>query len=68
MQIPCNDSARFPLYGVGGGVRRPKRNMNAMISIASRPRLNEPIQSLVRLYEATGRLEQAAEWRKKGKR
>jgi len=37
----------------------------AMIPIPNKSRLAEAVQSIVRLYEATGRPEQAAAWRKK---
>jgi hypothetical protein len=30
VQITCNNSARFPLYGVGGGVRPMNQSMSAM--------------------------------------
>jgi hypothetical protein len=36
-----------------------------LIPPTGRPRLTEALERLVRLYEATGRKEKAAEWRKK---
>jgi hypothetical protein len=39
MLISRNNSARFPLYAVDGGVRRVKRNMNAMIRARAPMRL-----------------------------
>jgi tetratricopeptide (TPR) repeat protein len=38
---------------------------DAMIPVPNKSRLKEAIQSIARLYETTGRPDQAAEWRKK---
>ena len=42
------------------------KDHEALIPIPNKSRLAEAIKSLVRLYEATGRPAQAAEWKKKG--
>ncbi|HXP60566.1 MAG TPA: tetratricopeptide repeat protein [Dongiaceae bacterium] len=42
------------------------KDHEAMIPIPNRSRLTEAIQSIVRLYEATGRPDRAAEWKKRG--
>jgi hypothetical protein len=40
-----------------------KRCINAMVPSPNESRLNEAIQSVVRLYQAGRRLDQAAEWK-----
>ena len=42
------------------------KDHEALIPIPNRSRLTEAVQTLVRLYGATGRPDRAADWKKKG--
>jgi len=52
-QISCNNSARLPLYGTGGGVRPTKQSMNAMNRSCSSTR---PVAFAALAGPALGRL------------
>lgn len=67
----CKQSRSLPGRSPGGKsapleFSRFSCGMSAMIPIPAKSRLKEAIQSLARLSEATGRMDQAGEWKEKG--